>query len=81
MFTTIHYSNEKESCKLVEEVLKPYINKIIERENFSIDQTSLVIMDVFTGQMTTKVLDFYKEQNIEITCVPANMTYLLQPLD
>ena len=31
--------------------------------------------------MTSKVLDLYKEQNIEIACVPADMTHLLQSLD
>lgn len=80
-FNKTHYSNENESCKLIEEVLKPYINKVIKDEKLPIDQKALVIMDVFTGQMTSKVLDLYKEQNIEIACVPANMTHLLQPLD
>ena len=31
--------------------------------------------------MTKEVLDLYKKENIEITCVPANMTHFLQPLD
>ena len=32
-------------------------------------------MDVFTGQMTTTVLDLYKENNTEVVRVPANMTH------
>ena len=68
-FDETYYSNEHESCKLVEEILKPYINKIIKQENLPVDQKSLVIMDVFTGQMTTAVLDMYKENNIEVVCV------------
>ena len=63
-FNETHYSNERESCKLIEEILKPYINKIIKQENLPVDQKSLVIMDVFTGQMTTAVLDMYKENTI-----------------
>ena len=33
-------------------------------------------MDVFSGQVTSVVLDYFK-----VVCVPANMTYLLQPPD
>lgn len=80
-FNKTHYSNENEACKLIKEVLKPYIDKVIKEEKLSLDQKALVIMDVFTGQMTKEVLDLYKKENIEITCVPANMTHLLQPLD
>ena len=76
-----HYSNEIESCKLAEEILLPYITKVIKQEHLPTNQKALVIMDVFTGQMTPKVLNLYKECNIEIVCVPANMTHLLQPLD
>ena len=38
-------------------------------------------MDVFSGQITSVVLDFFKDNKIEVVCVPANMTYLLQSLD
>ena len=38
-------------------------------------------MDVFTGQMTTAVLDAFKEAEISIVNVPANMTKYYQPLD
>ena len=41
-----HYSNEKEACKFIEEILQPYIKKVIERENLPVDQKSLVIMDL-----------------------------------
>ena len=68
-----HYSNEKEACKLIE--------KIRQEENLPVSQKALVIMDVFSGQMASVVLDCFKDNKIEVVCVPANMTYLLQPLD
>ena len=67
--------------KPIEEILKPYIKQVTERDNQPIDQTALVIMDVFKGQVTPMVLDLYKESNIVVVLVPANMTNHLQPLD
>ena len=42
---------------------------------------ALVIMDVFTGQMTSEVNKVLQENNILVTNVPANMTRFYQPLD
>ena len=42
-----HYSNAKEACTFIEEILQSYIKKVIEQENLPFDQKSLVIMDVF----------------------------------
>ena len=80
-YNETHYSNEKEACKFIEEILQPYIKKVIERENLPVDQKSLVIMDVFKGQVTPIVLILYKESNIVVVLVPADMTNFLQPLD
>ena len=44
-------------------------------------QKALVIFDVFRGQITDKVLDHFKENNIATVFVPANMTGQFQPLD
>ena len=68
-----HYSNEKEACKLIEEILVPYIEKVRQEENLPVSQKALVIMDVFSGQITV-VLDCFKDNKIEVVCVPANMT-------
>ena len=38
-------------------------------------------MDVFTCKMTTVVVDAFKEADIFIVNVPANMTRYYQPLD
>ena len=76
-----HYSNEKEACKLIKEILVPYIEKVRQEENLPVSQKALAIMDVFSGQITSVVLDCFKDNKIEVVCMPANMTYLLQPLD
>ena len=41
----------------------------------------LLIMDVFKGQMTSPVLQVLPNSNILFQSVPANFTYLSQPLD
>ena len=53
-YNETHYSNEKEACKFIKDILKPYIKQVIERDNLPIDQTALVIMDVFKGQNVFK---------------------------
>ena len=80
-FTEKHYSNEKEVLKHLEEVINPYI--IAERERLGVgrEQAALVIMDVFRGQMTDPVFQKLDENNTKLRKVPANMTYLYQPLD
>ena len=75
------YSNEKEACKLIEEILVPYIEKVCQEQNLPVSQKALVIMDVFPDQITSVVLDCFKDNKIEVVYVPANMTYLLQPLN
>ena len=76
-----HYSNEKEVIKHLDEVIIPYIKT--ERENLSLspDQMALVIMDVFKGQMTDQVLQKLEVSHIKVKKVPANFTYIYQPLD
>ena len=60
--------------------MRPYVIKK-QILKCSVDQKALVIMDVFTGQMTTAVLDVFKDANICIVYVQANMTMFYQPLD
>ena len=49
--------------------------------NLPDDQKVLIVMDVFTGQTTSPVVESYEENNICIVNVPANMTKYYQPLD
>ena len=76
-----HYSNEQESIKVLEEIIIPYVKKERERLGMEKDQAALLIMDVLKGQMTSPVLKFLSNNNILLQSVPANFTYLFQPLD
>ena len=73
-----HFSNTDEFLKCLKEIIKPYAKKQRELLKCSVDQKALVIMDVFTGQTTTAVLDAFKEADICIVNVPANMTKYYQ---
>ena len=76
-----HFSNTTESIKLLKEIIIPYVKKEREAKGLGEDQKALVVMDVFTGQMTSEVRDVLRENNILVTNVPANMTRFYQPLD
>ena len=76
-----HYSNTTESLKLLNKIIIPYVKKIRSSEDIPNDQYSLVIMDVFTGQKTSEVLDLLNANKIQVTNVPPNMTKYYQPLD
>ena len=74
------YCKEKEPLKFLDEIILPYIQK--ERKNLGRkNQKALIIFDVFRGQTTDKVLKLLEGNNILVTKVPPNMTYLIQPLD
>ena len=67
--------------KYLEAVIVPYFKKQRSIEGLDQDQKALVIMDVFTEQMTSEVLDSYKSHNICVISVPTNMTKHYQLLD
>ena len=76
-----HISNTEESLKYIREIIKPYMNNQRLENNLPNDQKALIVMDVFTGQTTSPVVESYEENNICIVNVPANMTRYYQPLD
>lgn len=76
-----HFSNTTESIKLLNEVIVPYVKKERELKGLDKRQKALVIMDVFTGQMTSEVKEVLEKNDILVTNVPANMTRFYQPLD
>ena len=70
-----------ESLKLLDEIVIPYIEK--ERANLQLpdDKPALLIIYVFSGQMTDPVIEKIRENSIKLVKVPANMTQLFQPSD
>ena len=67
-----HFSNTSESIKLLNEIIVPYVQKEHESKDLG-EKKPLVIMDVFTGQMTSAV-KVLEQNHILVTNVSANMT-------
>ena len=76
-----HWSNERETLKLINEVLVPQIEKVKKEKSLPDSQKSLLLWDAFKAQSTQKVKDALSAHQIESVMVPKNMTHLLQPLD
>ena len=76
-----HFSNTQESVKLTGEIITPYVEKEHEMLDLGEEQQPLLIIYVFSGQMTDQFIENLKENNIKLTRVPANMRNLFQPLD
>ena len=75
------YSNAQESLKFFNEIIIPYNKEVRSSDGLSANQYALVMMDVFTGQLTSDVLNLLRDNKILLTNVPANMTKFYQPLD
>ena len=76
-----HNSNENEACKIVEEIIALYVKNVRKRDKLPVDQKVLLIMDVFSGQVTQAVLDILQKEDILLSRVPAGMTPIYQILD
>ena len=76
-----HYSSEEESMKVIDEIIIPYLAAKKEELGLPQDAKGLLILDVFRGQMTDRILNHLEENNILFVKIPANMTHILQPLD
>ena len=76
-----HWSNEKETQKLLTEVLIPYFTE--KKKALGLPQThkSMIIWDDFRGHKTEATLELCEENNIVIAQIPPNFTHLLSPLD
>ena len=75
-----HWSNEKETLRLLDEVIVPYI-EVKERKNLPENQKCLLVWDAFKAQECPAVLRRLQEFQIITVQVPKNLTHLLQPLD
>ena len=75
-----HFSNTEESIKIINEIVIPYVKTEREHlENGSLP--ALIVLDVFRGQMTSKVTKLLLKNNIFIVTLSNNMTHLFQLLD
>ena len=74
------FSNTAESLKFLEDIIIPYLNTG-EKLEVSKDQYALLILDIFSGQMTEHVKENLRENSILFVCVSANMTSLVHPQD
>ena len=72
------FSNTAESLKFLEDIIIPYLNTG-EKLEVSKDQYALLILDIFSGQMTEHVKENLRENSILFVCVSANMTSLVHP--
>ena len=80
-FNTSHWSNEKETLRLINSFLAPHIKEVKRDLGLPDDQKSMLIWDAFKRQNTEKVMERLEELNIVTVLVPKNLTHLLQPLD
>ena len=71
-----HYSNENEACKMIEEIIAPYVKNVLKRDKLAVDQKALLARDVFSVQMTQAILDTLQKKDILLSRVPAGMTHI-----
>ena len=64
-----------------EQIIIPYVQKQRNTLKLDAEYPAMLLMDVFKGQMTDPVKEISKRNNIILQKVPANLTYLFQPLD
>ena len=70
-----------ETLKFIDEIINPYVVNKSKELKLPPKHKSLVIWDVFKGQMTDTVKSKLTSLSIELVAVPANMTHFFQPLD
>ena len=76
-----HYSNNEEVLNMLENVITPYIEEQGITLSLDLHNAAVLIMDVLKGQMACSVRELLNEKHILLKKVPANLTYLFQPLD
>ena len=66
--TLKHFSNTIESLKLIDEIIAPHTQSEHTKLQLQIDHPALLIIDMFSGQMTPAVLQTLQENYIFSTC-------------
>ena len=74
-----HFSNMKESLKLLEEIIISYVKDEQEKLKLELSQPALMMSDIFSGEITILVTDKLKENHMKYARVPVNMTNLFKP--
>ena len=64
---------------MMEHIIIPYLKNQLKILKLDAEYPAMLIMDVFKGQITDPVKEILKK-NIVLQKVPANLTYLFQPL-
>ena len=75
-----HFRNTRESLKLLDEIIIPYVSPGLKRKELGVNHSALLLMYVFRGQMMDPVLLKLWENSIFLVRVPPNMANLFQPL-
>lgn len=75
-----HWSTEETMIDYINEIIVPYVEA--QRDALQNPmQAALVVMDNFTGQVTTTINDLLEAHNINVCLLPANTTDQLQAID
>ena len=75
-----HWSNEAETIRLLQEVIKPYAHKFEKELNLPVNAKVLLVWDAFKAQSSEAIKETLADLDIVTVMVPKNMTHLLQPL-
>ena len=66
---------------MLDEIIVSYVKNERKQLKLEPSQPALLILDVFSGQMTIPVMEKLAENHMKYVKVPANLTNLFQPLD
>ena len=78
-YNETHWSNEAETLRLLDDVIKPYVENARSALDLPI-QKALLTWDAFKAQSMDTVKQRISTIGVERVQVPKNLTHLLQPL-
>ena len=74
-----HWSTEETMLQYIHEIIIPYVQA--QRQLIKANRPALVVVDNFKGQITEKISELLKQNDIHTCLLPANTTDRLQPMD
>ena len=69
-----HWSNEETMVDYINEIIVPYVDRKRDGLDLSCDYPAVAIFDHFKGQLTVRVTQVLKENNIHSVLIPAAFT-------